>query len=335
MSEVRYLSVAAPASASSPAEARLLGNSDAFKYLQFRLDQVAPTSATVLLLGETGTGKNLVARAIHEHSPNRNGQFVSVNCAAIPATLLESELFGHERGAYTDARTTQAGRFEVAHKGTLFLDEIGELPMDTQAKLLRVLQEGQFERLGSTRTMTVQARVIAATNRDLRAEVRAGRFRRDLYFRLNVFPITVPPLRERRSDIRALASHFVTRLADKHGRTVTGIPNTVLEQLETYMWPGNVRELENVLERAVITSNGGPLAIAGLLDRWEATIDDEPPSLALEDVERSHISRVLALTQWRVQGQGGAADLLGLKASTLRSRMQKLGIRRHVELRTM
>ena len=335
MSDVRYLSAALPAPAHTLSDARLLGDSDAFKYLQFRIDQVAPTSATVLLLGETGTGKNLVARAIHERSPHHNGQFVSVNCAAIPATLLESELFGHERGAFTDARTTQPGRFEVAHKGTLFLDEIGELPMDTQAKLLRVLQEGQFERLGSTRTMTVQARVIAATNRDLRAEVRAGRFRRDLYFRLNVFPITVPPLRDRRSDIRTLTWHFVSRLADKHGRAVAGVPNSVLEQLETYVWPGNVRELENVIERAVITCDGGPLTIAGLLDRWEATIDDEPPSLALEDVERSHISRVLALTQWRVQGQGGAAHLLGLKASTLRSRMQKLGIRRHVELRSV
>ncbi len=198
----------------------------------------------------------------------------------------------------------------MAHKGTLFLDEIGELPMETQAKLLRVLQEGQFERLGSTRTMTVQARVIAATNRDLRAEVRAGRFRRDLYFRLNVFPITVPPLRERREDIRPLAQHFVERLADKHGRTAASLSNAVLEQLESYPWPGNVRELENVLERAIITCNGGPLTLAGLLDRWDSPIDDEPASLALEDVERSHIARVLAMTHWRIQGRGGAAHLL-------------------------
>jgi formate hydrogenlyase transcriptional activator len=331
MSEIRYLQAAAAPARATLLETRLLGDSDAFKYLQFRLDQVAPTSATVLLLGETGTGKNVVARIIHERSPNRAGQFVAVNCAAIPATLLESELFGHERGAFTDARTSQAGRFEVAHKGTLFLDEIGELPMETQAKLLRVLQEGQFERLGSTRTMTVQARVIAATNRDLRAEVRAGRFRRDLYFRLNVFPITVPPLRERREDIRPLAQYFVERLADKHGRTAASLSNAVLEQLESYPWPGNVRELENVLERAVITCNGGPLTLAGLLDRWDSPIDDEPASLALEDVERSHIARVLAMTHWRIQGRGGAAHLLRLKASTLRSRMQKLGIRRDIE----
>jgi transcriptional regulator with GAF, ATPase, and Fis domain len=335
MSDFRFSSAAAPAPFRATPETRLLGNSDAFKYLQFRLDQVAPTSATVLLLGETGTGKSVIAHLIHERSPNRTGQFVSVNCAAIPATLLESELFGHERGAFTDARTSQAGRFEVAHKGTLFLDEIGELPMETQAKLLRVLQEGRFERLGSTRTMTVQARVIAATNRDLRAEVRAGRFRRDLYFRLNVFPITVPPLRDRREDVRALARHFVARLAEKHGRDVGELSEAVLRQLESHEWPGNVRELENVLERAVITSDGGPLTLAGLLDRWEASIDDEAPSLALEDVERSHIARVLAMTHWRIQGHGGAAHLLRLKASTLRSRMQKLGIRRHVELRSV
>jgi transcriptional regulator with GAF, ATPase, and Fis domain len=183
--------------------------------------------------------------------------------------------------------------------------------------------------------MTVQARVIAATNRDLRAEVRAGRFRRDLYFRLNVFPITVPPLRDRRDDIRPLAKHFVARLAEKHGRAVGELSEPVLRQLESHEWPGNVRELENVLERAVITSDGGPLTLAGLLDRWEASIDDEAPSLALEDVERSHIARVLAMTHWRIQGHGGAAHLLRLKASTLRSRMQKLGIRRHVELRSV
>jgi transcriptional regulator with GAF, ATPase, and Fis domain len=314
--------------ADTPAASSLIGESDAFRCLQFRIDQVGPSAATVLLLGETGTGKTLVAQAIHRLSANRFGRFVSVNCASIPPTLLESELFGHERGAYTDARTTQVGRVELAHRGTLFLDEVGELPFDAQAKLLRFLQEAEFERLGSHRTMHVETRVIAATNRDIREEVRAGRFRRDLYFRLNVFPITVPPLRQRRSDIPLLARHLVERLAARNGKRIAQIPNCVFDQLEQYSWPGNVRELENVLERAVITSTDGTLRLADALEPLDPLLLDGDCGDTLQDVERAHILRILAATRWRIEGQQGAARTLGLKPSTLRSRMQKLHIRR-------
>jgi transcriptional regulator with GAF, ATPase, and Fis domain len=220
--------------ADGPSGATLVGESDAFKYLQFRMEQVAPAAATVLLLGETGTGKTLVAQAIHRASTNRFGRFVSVNCASIPPTLLESELFGHERGAFTDARSTQVGRVELAHRGTLFLDEVGELPTEAQAKLLRFLQEGQFERLGSHRTVRVETRVIAATNRDIHEEVRSGRFRRDLYFRLNVFPITVPPLRQRHGDVAILTRHLVERLAARNGKRIMHVPREVFGVLERY-----------------------------------------------------------------------------------------------------
>jgi formate hydrogenlyase transcriptional activator len=308
--------------------ATLVGGSDAFKYLQFRIDQVGPTAATVLLLGETGTGKTLVAQAIHRLSANRFGRFVSVNCASIPSTLLESELFGHERGAFTDARSTQVGRVELSHHGTLFLDEVGELPIEAQAKLLRFLQEGQFERLGSLRTVRVDTRVIAATNRDIHEEVRAGRFRRDLYFRLNVFPITVPPLRNRQSDIPVLTRYLVERLAARNGKRIVQIPRRVFDQLERYTWPGNVRELENVLERAVITSSGGTLELAEPLEAAESGLLAEPTGRRLRDVERAHILRILAGRGWRIEGPDGAADVLGLKPSTLRSLMQRLNIRR-------
>jgi chemotaxis protein methyltransferase CheR len=307
---------------------RLVGESDVFKYLQFRIDQVGPTSATVLLLGETGTGKSLVARAIHDLSPHRGGRFVSVNCAAIPSTLVESELFGHERGAFTDARTSQMGRFELAHRGTLFLDEVGELPLDAQAKLLRFLQEGCFERLGSHQTVRVAVRVIAATNRDIHEEVRTGRFRRDLYFRLSVFPITVPPLRDRRLDIPRLAEHLVTQLAAKNGKRISRVPPAVLDELQAYDWPGNVRELENVLERAVITATDEQLRLAEPLQRVEPSASERPASDALVDVERAHIFRILGAKHWRIEGAGGAAETLGLKPSTLRSRMRKLRIAR-------
>ena len=311
---------------------QLVGESDVFKYLQFRIDQVGPTSATVLLLGETGTGKSLVARAIHDLSPHRRGRFVSVNCAAIPSTLVESELFGHERGAFTDARSAQVGRFELAHRGTLFLDEVGELPLDAQAKLLRFLQEGCFERLGSHQTVRVAVRVIAATNRDIHEEVRAGRFRRDLYFRLSVFPITVPPLRDRLVDIPRLAEHLVTQLATKNGKEITEVPPSLLEELQAYDWPGNVRELENVLERAVITATDGLLRLAEPLHRPEVPSYERPASDALADVERAHIFRILCAKRWRIEGDGGAAATLGLKPSTLRSRMRKLRIARPAAL---
>jgi formate hydrogenlyase transcriptional activator len=306
--------------------AQMVGESDVFKYLQFRIDQVGPTAATVLLLGETGTGKSLVARAIHDLSPQRGGRLVSVNCAAIPHTLLESELFGHERGAFTDARTSQVGRFELAHRGTLFLDEVGELTLEAQAKLLRFLQEGCFERLGSHQTVRVTVRVIAATNRDIHEEMRAGRFRRDLYFRLSVFPITVPPLRDRRVDIPRLVEHLVAQLAARNGKRITEVPDALLQELQAYDWPGNVRELENVLERAVITATDRTLRLAEPLQRLDPAPLDRPASDALVDVERAHILRILSVKHWRIEGRGGAADTLGLKPSTLRSRMRKLDI---------
>jgi formate hydrogenlyase transcriptional activator len=302
----------------------LIGESDAFKYLLFRIGEVASTNATILMLGETGTGKSLIAQAIHRRSPMRNGRFVAVNCAALPPTLLESELFGHERGAFTDARTAQIGRVELAHGGTVFLDEIGELPLDAQAKLLRFLQEGEFERLGSHETRRVQVRVIAATNRDIREEVRAGRFRRDLYFRLSVFPVTVPPLRDRREDIPLLARHLVARFAASSGRRIDHIPAAIIEQLQQHAWPGNIRELENLLQRAVIVSHNGTLH----LDSSDELTLEQPVSDLLKDVERAHILRILVLKSWRIEGTAGAAHTLGLKPSTLRSRMQRLGIRR-------
>jgi formate hydrogenlyase transcriptional activator len=306
----------------------LVGDSDAFKYVQFRIEQVAPTDATILLLGETGTGKGLVAQAIHQRSRRRGGRFVNVNCAALPPTLAESELFGHERGAFTDARATQVGRFELAHGGTIFLDEVGELPRSVQAKLLHVLQEGQFERLGSPRTIQVDVRVIAATNRHLPDAIRRGRFRGDLYYRLNVVPITLPPLRDRPGDLEVLTRHLVARLSCKYDRRIDVIPGTVLDALAAYDWPGNVRELANVLERAVIASHG-TLGLAEPLGRPPG--DDLPPKLPtldLQEVERAHVIRVLGLRSWRIEGQSGAAAALGLRPSTLRSRMRKLGISR-------
>jgi transcriptional regulator with GAF, ATPase, and Fis domain len=305
------------------APASLVGCSDAFRYLLFRLEEVAPTAATVLLLGETGTGKSLIAREIHRRSQLRAGRFVSVNCAALPSTLLESELFGHERGAFTDARTTQVGRLELAQNGTLFLDEVGELALESQSKLLRFLQDGEFERLGSLQTVRIAARVVAATNRQLEDEVHQGRFRRDLFFRLNVFPISVPPLRERRADIPVLVAQLVTRIGARYGRTLE-VPPDVMATLQRHEWPGNVRELENVLERAVILSRNGVLRLDGLelSGRLEAGSD------LLDDVERRHIVRVLDRVGWRIEGESGAARLLGRKASTLRSLMQRLGIHR-------
>jgi formate hydrogenlyase transcriptional activator len=306
----------------------LVGESDAFKYVQFRVEQVAPTDATILLFGETGTGKGMVAQAIHQRSRRRNARFVKVNCAAVPATLAESELFGHERGAFTDARSAQVGRFELANGGTIFLDEVGELPRSVQAKLLHVLQEGQFERLGSPRTIHVDVRVIAATNRNLLDDIRRGRFRSDLYYRLNVVPISLPPLRDRAGDLLLLTRHLVERLSRKYDRRIDVIPVSVLEALEAYDWPGNVRELENVLERAVIVSEG-TLALAEPLGRSQLEpVQAETPSLDLRDVERAHVMRVLGLRSWRIEGKFGAAAALGLRPSTLRSRMRKLGISR-------
>jgi formate hydrogenlyase transcriptional activator len=314
---------------------QLVGDSDALRYVLYRVEQVAPTNATVLLLGETGTGKELVARAIHERSPRRHRNLVIVNCSALPATLIESELFGRERGAFTGAHTAQAGRFELANGGTLFLDEIGELPLELQPKLLRVLQEGKVERLGATRVTSVDVRVIAATNRNLAEEVRRGTFRRDLFYRLNVFPITLPALRERRDDVAALVRHLVDRLARQLGKTVPRVTADTIRALERHDWPGNIRELENVLQQAIILSKEGILELPGLAPQLPA--DAEPlPEAEAEDsntlitVERDHISRVLDTTAWRIEGISGAARILGLRPSTLRSRMRKLGILRPV-----
>ncbi|MGW8321139.1 MAG: sigma-54 interaction domain-containing protein, partial [Thermodesulfobacteriota bacterium] len=280
-----------------------------------------------LILGETGSGKELLARAIHSGSPGRDRPMVKVNCAVLPANLIESELFGHEKGAFTGAHTRQAGRFEVANGTTLFLDEIGELPLELQAKLLRVIEHGEFERLGSTRTIKVDVRVISATNRNLEEEVRKGRFREDLWYRLSVFPITVPPLRERQEDIPLLVQSFVSRIQKRIGREIRTIPKKTMEALQEYPWPGNVRELENVVERAVISSTGSSLRLADRLESPEKGKTKKSAMKTLEQVEREHILQVLEETNWRISGEKGAARILGLHHNTLRGRMKKLGIR--------
>jgi transcriptional regulator with GAF, ATPase, and Fis domain len=305
----------------------IVGDGDAMRYVLFRAEQVAATSATVLLQGETGTGKELLARAIHQRSARRDRAFVTVNCAALPANLIESELFGRERGAFTGAHATQIGRFELAHRGTIFLDEIGEMPLELQPKLLRVLQDGQMERLGSPRTIDLDVRVIAATNRTLVDEVKESRFRRDLYYRLNVFPITVPTLRERREDLPALVRYLVARLSRALGKPIDVIPPEVIRVLEVYEWPGNIRELENVLQRAIILSPSTTLTLG---DGWMPAVPDRDDAggVTLVEVERRHIRAILEATRWRIEGAGGAAQQLGLRPSTLRSRMAKLGIAR-------
>ncbi|HPI92348.1 MAG TPA: sigma 54-interacting transcriptional regulator [Deltaproteobacteria bacterium] len=305
----------------------VIGDSDTLKYVLFRVKQVAPTDATVLILGETGTGKSMVANALHEMSTRRNKPMITVNCAALPANLIESELFGREKGAFTGAHAKQIGRFEIAHGGTIFLDEIGEMPLELQAKLLRVLQDGEFERLGSPRTVKVDVRVIASTCRDLKAEVRNKRFREDLYYRLNVFPVSIPPLSRRIEDIPLLVEHFIDKYARKLGKTFASIPKGTMRALQEYHWPGNVRELEHVIERAVIISPGPVLHLADQLDFETAPMEDDG-SKQLEAVEREHILRVLHETRWRIEGKGGAAAVLGLNPSTLRFRIRRLGIER-------
>jgi formate hydrogenlyase transcriptional activator len=304
----------------------ILGQSDGLKYVLYRAEQVAPTNTTVLILGETGTGKELIAAAIHNLSPRKDRSLITVNCAALPANLIESELFGREKGAFTGADTRQVGRFEVAHGSTLCLDEIGELPLEVQAKLLRAIQHNEFERLGSSHTIKVDARIVATTNRNLEEEVRKGRFRQDLYYRLNVFPITVPPLRQRKEDIPLLVQAFIERYARKLGKQITSIPKETMKALQDYPWPGNVRELESVLERAVILCPGPVLQLA---DKLEIS---SPPLLStvrtLEEMERSQILKTLSETRWRIEGKDGAAAILGLHPSTLRARMHKLGILR-------
>jgi PAS domain S-box-containing protein len=303
----------------------IIGDSPAMQRVLGQAELVARTGSTVLLLGETGAGKELIARAIHRQSPRVGRALVKVNCAALPTTLVESELFGREKGAYTGALTRQAGRFEAADGSTLFLDEIGELPRELQAKLLRVLQDGEFERLGSTKTIRVDVRVIAATNRDLAQDVRAGRFREDLFYRLNVFPIQVPPLRDRREDILPLVWAFVREFEGTMGKRIETLPRKRAEALVAYPWPGNVRELRNVIERAMIVSPGSTL-LAEAPAAEGSPAHHQPARLA--DVERRHIRDTLEATGWRIRGPGGAANRLGLKPTTLESRMAKLGIKR-------
>lgn len=308
----------------------LVGSSAKFRALLGNIDIVAPVDAAVLIQGETGTGKEVIARAIHEASPRRRNRFVALNCAAIPSTLLESELFGYERGAFTGAVNQTVGRFQAADRGTLFLDEIGDLPLELQPKLLRALQEKQFERLGGNQTLQVDVRVIAATNQDLGRMVRERKFRADLYYRLNVFPIMLPPLRERREDIALLAEHFVEKFARQQGKVVDTIPDDVMAALELYDWPGNVRELQNVIERGVIITTGSVLsrqttehlAISVLFSAAAEAGSIE----TMVDAERAHITAALRASKWVVGGPNGAAAQLGLPRTTLVSRMQRLGI---------
>jgi len=297
------------------------------------VEQVARTDATVLLQGETGVGKELVARAIHEKSSRSNGPLVKVNCATLPEALVESELFGHEKGAFTGADRQRKGRFELAEGGTILLDEVGELPAGTQVKLLRVLQEGEFERVGGSSTIKVKVRVIAATNRKLHDEVAAGRFRQDLFYRLNVYPVTIPPLRERRDDIALLVSHYAGQIGERLGKSISEVPAQVIRAFTEYNWPGNIRELQNVIERAVIVSSDGvlrlpePLVQGAISPAGLGTMSNDATTVAsLDEAEREHILRALEATGWRINGPKGAAAMLKLHPSTLRFRMKKLGL---------
>jgi formate hydrogenlyase transcriptional activator len=292
-----------------------------------QVEQVAPTDSTVLIQGETGTGKELIARAIHNLSSRCGRPFTKLNCAAIPFDLLESELFGHEKGAFTGAIAQKIGRFEMADKGTLFLDEVGDIPPGLQPKLLRVLQEQEFERLGSTRTHQVDVRLVAATNRNLVEMVRRNEFRSDLYYRLDVFPIPLPPLRTRREDIPALVEHFVGIYARRMGKQIDEISSETMSELTSYAWPGNIRELQNFIERSVILSSGNVLQAPFETLRAAATTQAQE-AVTLEEAERNHIRKILEQTRWVVSGPNGAAARLGIKRSTLYFRMQKLGISR-------
>ena len=314
----------------------IVGESDPLKYVLYRLRQVAGTKTTVLLMGETGTGKGLFARALHELSGRTSKPFVKVNCAGLPPNLIESELFGREKGAFTGSTARQIGRFELANGGTIFLDEIGELPLDLQAKLLKVSDDEEFERLGSPHTIKVDVRMIASTNKNLEEEVEKGRFRKDLFYRLNVFSITIPPLRERKQDIPLIVKFYVEKFGKIHGKGTNGVPENTMKALQNYSWPGNIRELINAIERAVIMSDGPELRLeerinAMPLDHVQEEMPkgiEERESKGLVEMEREHILAVLQEIGWKIEGRNGAAQLLGINPSTLRSRMKKMGIKR-------
>jgi len=315
----------------APCERRfeqIIGNSPALEAVLEQVERVAPTGSTVLIQGETGTGKELIAHAIHNLSSRCGRPFVRVNCAAIPLDLLESELFGHEKGAFTGAIMQKIGRFELADKGTLFLDEVGDIPAALQPKLLRVLQEQEFERLGSTRTHQVDVRLVTATNRDLTEMMNEGQFRSDLYYRLNVFPIVLPPLRERREDIPDLVAHFVEKCGRRMGKQIEHIPAETMSALSSYDWPGNIRELQNLVERAVILANDGVLPNPLPMTTATRTVISSPAGTTLRDSERTLILRTLEEVGWVIGGPKGAAAKLGLKRTTLIHKMQKLGISR-------
>jgi transcriptional regulator with GAF, ATPase, and Fis domain len=315
----------------------IIGRSPPMRHVSEQIAVVAPTNATVLILGESGTGKELVAREIHKASSRRDGPMVRVNCAAVPRDLFESEFFGHVKGAFTGALRDRVGRFELANGGTLFLDEVSEIPVELQSKLLRAIQEGEYERIGSDRTLETDVRLIAATNRNLTEDVRKGKFREDLYYRLNVFPITLAPLRERKSDIPLLAAHFLERACKEFNKPLALISGDSLATLKAYDWPGNVRELQNVVERAVITARGGPVSFELPSSRDARSGSDRPdhPTVGpvrtddeLRDAEQANLLAALNKTRWKVYGRGGAAELLGMKPGTLAARMKKLGLRR-------
>jgi len=312
-----------------PSDDSLVGRTHAFRTAVFQSDQVAATDSTVLLLGETGTGKGILARRIHEQSGRSDRPLITVNCAALPPTLIESELFGHEKGAFTGAINRKIGRFELADGGTIFLDEVGDLPIDLQAKMLRVLQDQEFERVGSSTTQTVDVRVISATNRDLDQLIEQGDFRADLYYRLGVFPIRVPPLRERRGDIPLLVWFFVSELEHRLGRTIETVSSRAMDALTSYNWPGNVRELRNIIERAMILSPGTTLELGNWFPDSSSRCQ-APMGETIEEVERQHIEKILDECDWKIRGEGGAAEHLGLKRTTLQSRMKKLGIVRPI-----
>lgn len=307
----------------------IIGNSDELKYILFKIEQVAETDTTVLILGETGTGKELVARAIHEKSLRKNRPLVKIDCGSLPPSIIERELFGHERGAFTGADRKNMGRIEVADGGTLFFDEIGELPLELQPKILRVIQDSEFERLGNPSTRKVDIRIIAATNRDLEALARSNKFRKDLWYRLNIFPVTVPPLRQRKNDIPLLVNFFVNKFSRKMGKKIDRIPADVMEYLKMQDWAGNIRELQNIIERAVIVSRGDTLSLMEKIEGGlRQEMNNDTAGKTLSEVERNHLCRILEETNWRIYGPAGAARILDLNPSTLRFRMKKLGIKK-------